>query len=241
VDPKNALFRQGLAIAYGNAAAGMGKMGPKATSLDYMERSVELMRGVVASDPENRQQRGYLAKIAATSGSNFMRLGKPEGALKEFDEARAIYESFHKADTSETGAAINAAACQEKMGEAAFVAGKPRLAEQYFHQALAIVEPLLSAKDPDPQRYVAVDAYSGLGDLKLQEGRQLRQGSARKRESWTQARSWYLKSIDARRRIVHPSRTAPNGFDVSDPRRVTQNLQLCSAALSERKDAPRIR
>jgi non-specific serine/threonine protein kinase/serine/threonine-protein kinase len=239
-DPKNVLFHQGLAIAYANTAVGLRKTGHKTMSLDYMEKSLELMRAVIASDPDNRQQRGYLAVIAATSGSNFMHLGKAEGALREFDEARAIYESFHKADTSETEAAINAAACKEKMGEAASLASKPQLAEQYFQQALSVVEPLLSAKDPDSQRYAAVDAYSGLGDLKLQEARQLRQGSARKRESWTQARSWYLKSIDARRRIEHPSRTSPNGFDVGDPRRVTQNLQLCVAALSEEKDHAKV-
>ena len=73
-------------------------------------------------------------------------------------------------------------------------------AEQYFHQALSVVEPLLSAKDPDPPRYVAVDAYSGLGDLKLQDARESRQDGAKRTESWAQARSWYLKSIDVRRR-----------------------------------------
>ena len=238
VDPKNALFRQGLAIAYGNTAVGLGKAGHKAMSLDYMEKSVELMRAVVAPDPENRQQRGYLAVIAATSGSNFMRLGKPEGALREFDEARAIYESFHKADLNETEDAINAAACKEKMGEAASRVGKPQLAEQYFHQALSVVEPLLSAKDPDPPRYVAVDAYSGLGDLKLQEARESRQDGATQTGSWAQARSWYLKSIDARRRIEHPSPTTPSGFDAGDTRKVTQSLQLCAAALSAGKNAP---
>jgi len=167
-----------------------------------------------------------------------MRLGKPEGALREFDEARAIYESFHKADLNETEDAINAAACKEKMGEAASRVGKPQLAEQYFHQALSVVEPLLSAKDPDAQRYIAVDAYSGLGDLKLQEARESRQGGAKQMESWAQARSWYLKSIDARRQIEHPSPTTPSGFDASDARKVTQNLQLCATALSAAKNAP---
>ena|ERR1700674_3784854 len=92
-----------------------------------------------------------------------MHLGKPEAALKEFDEARAIYGSFHKADPSETAASVNAGNCPEKMGQAASRAGKPQPAEEYFHQHLAIVEPLLSAKYPDLHRYTAVDAYSGLG------------------------------------------------------------------------------
>jgi hypothetical protein len=122
------------------------------------------------------------------------------------------------------------------MGEAASRVGKPQLAEQYFHQALSVVEPLLSAKDPDAQRYIAVDAYSGLGDLKLQEARESRKDGARQTGSWTQSRSWYLKSIDARRRIEHPSPTTPSGFDASDPRKVTQNLQLCAAALSAGKN-----
>ena len=58
------------------------------------------------------------------------------------------------------------------MGIAAALSGDSRLAANYFHQALAVVEPALSARVPELDAlYTAADAYSGLGDLKLKDAR----------------------------------------------------------------------
>jgi serine/threonine protein kinase len=233
VDPQNTLLQQGLAIAYANTANQIGWTGGTAQSLDYMDKSLKIMRGVVVSAPENQQQRGYLAAIYEARGTNLMRLHRPESALKEFDEARAIHESFHKADPSETGASLDAASCRKKMGEAAAAAGNVKLAAEYFLQAASSVEPMLAAQEVDPDAlYVAADSYSGLGDLQLRQGRQSGHDPAKQKESWTQARSWYLKSLNAWDRIEHPRHAAPDDFDVGDPAKVAKSLQLCDAKLS---------
>jgi hypothetical protein len=101
---------------------------------------------------------------------------------------------------------------------------------------LDIVEPLLPASAPDLSAlYTAADAYSGLGDLRLQEARGAGANAASRRTSWTEARSWYLKSLAAWHRIEHPSHLSPDGFGVGDPARVEKNLQRCEAALSSWK------
>jgi tetratricopeptide (TPR) repeat protein len=195
-----------------------------------MDKSLKIMRGVVASAPENRQQRGYLAAILEARGTNLMRLHRPEAALKEFDKARAVHESFHKADPSETSALLDAASCKKKMGEAASAAGNSKLAAEYFLQALSTVEPFLTSQKADPDAvYVAADSYSGLGDLQLREASQSGHDPAMQKESWTQARALYLKSLSAWNRIEHPGHAAPDDFDVGNPAKVAKSLQLCDA------------
>jgi len=233
VDPKNALVQQGLAIAYINTASESARTGNKIQSLDFTQKSLNLMRGVVASAPENRRQRGTFTAILVAGASIFLRLDRPLDALKEFDEARSLYESLHALDSA-AGPSLEAAACREKMGEAAARIGNTKLSTAYFQQALAAVEPMLSAQAPDlAALYTAADAYSGLGDLQLREARRFHKDQAQQREIWSQARSWYVKSLDAWHRIKNPVRDGPNGFDAGDPAQVAKNLQLCDVALRQ--------
>jgi eukaryotic-like serine/threonine-protein kinase len=225
VDAKNTWFRQGLAIAYANTANELSKMGPNAQSFGYVEKSDEIMRALVTSAPENEQSRGIFAALIATNGTTLMKLGKPEAAFKEFDEARSIYKS--------TGAALNAAGCIEKLGEAATRMGHAPMAGEYFQQALAVVEPLLSSQVVNLSAlYTAADSYSGLGDLNLHQASRLPQNPANQRENWTRARACYIKSLEAWHRIDYPHRVAPNGLDAGDPAKVSKNLQICDAALA---------
>jgi len=238
VDPKNVLVQRGLAIAYINAATELVKTGGTAESLEFTKNSLEIMRRVAASDPENRLQRGTLAAITVAGASIFLRLDKPNDALKEFEAAHAIYESLHSADPA-AGPSRQAAACREKMGEAAARVGHADLAAAYFHQALAALEPLLSAREPDiAVLYTAADAYSGLGDLERREASHAGQDGIHQRDLWLQARSWYVKSLDTWHRIQNPSRDGPNGFDAGDPAQVAKSLHLCETALAKAGAGP---
>ncbi len=119
------------------------------------------------------------------------------------------------------------------MGIAAALSGDSKLAAKYFRQALVVVEPVLTTQTPALDAlYTAADAYSGLGDLKLNEARAPGQSVAHRRATWTDARSLYLKSLENWHRIEHPNHSAPNGFDAGDPANVAKNLQLCDVELS---------
>jgi serine/threonine protein kinase len=239
VDPKNALVQQGLAIAYINSASESVKTGDKVQTLDFTQKSLDIMHGVVASAPENKQQRGTLAAIVVAGASIFLRLDKPHDAFKEFDEARSIHESLRGTNPSH-GPSLQAVACREKMGEAAIRLGNAKLAAEYFHQALAAVEPLLSVQEPDlAALYTAADAYSGLGDVERIEATRSAQDQVKQRELWLQARAWYVKSLDTWHRIQSPSRDGPNGFDAGDPAQVAKSLHLCETTLTKLGSGPR--
>jgi tetratricopeptide (TPR) repeat protein len=232
-DPKNTLFQQGLAIAYANTANELSKTGHDAQCLAYIEKSDQIMRALVADAPENKQQRGFLAAIIATNGTTLGNLGHLDAALRDLKEARASFESLQETDSANRGTPIQALTCTEKMGEAAFHAGNSERAAEYFQQVLKDLEPELAKQNPDPSvPYLAADSYAGLGDVEQRKARQSSETLAKRRESWTRARAWYVKSLEAWHKIEHPLPMAPSGFDAGDPVKVVRNLQLCDAALS---------
>jgi eukaryotic-like serine/threonine-protein kinase len=235
-DSKNALFQQGLAIAYTNTANELSKLGPQDQSLGYIEKSDQIMRPLVASVPENKRQRGVFAAILATNGIALGNLGKLDASLKNLEEARAAFEFLWKTDSTDHGIPMRALTCTEKMAEAASRTGNSKLAAEYFREVLREVEPELLKQNPDASAlYLAADSYSGLGDVELHKARRSEGDLVAQKGSWIRARSWYLKSLEAWRRIDHPLPVAPTGFDVGNPAIVVKNLQLCEAALSQAK------
>jgi hypothetical protein len=104
------------------------------------------------------------------------------------------------------------------MPEAASRLTNSDLATEYFHQVLKFVEPALLQQKPDPNvLYVAADSYPGLGDLELRKAHRSLKLSAEQGESWSLARSWYLKSLEVWHKIEHPRRSAPKDFDCRRP------------------------
>jgi len=218
-DPRNALLRQGLAITYANTATALNRIGNIATAIDYSAQAVAIMRSLVESAPKNTRQQFVLAAVLASRATILLSAKKWIAATEGFENARSIYESLSSSGEPENR--VNVAACDVKLGESAARSGRDSAAEQFFRQALSIAEPSLSKKSPDLDTlYVAADAYSGLGDLKTKTARQSRQ-----QPDWAAARSLYLQSQATWRKIDHPNHTAPNSFEVGDPKDVAKHLQ----------------
>jgi serine/threonine protein kinase len=224
-DPKNALLRQGLAIAYANTASALAKVGQTRSAVEDWSKGVEIMRDLVASAPENVRQRHKLGEIIAAGGSVLMRAHQPRAALQQFELARNIYQSLGPKSDDDFA---NVADCTEKMGQAAALDGDFRSATSYFHQALTVLEPLISSQNAGVSPlYAAADTYSGLGDLSLRKAG----ASKRDRANWIQARLWYTKSLNTWHRIAHPNHSGPSGMEVEDPTIVAKKLKQCEAAL----------
>lgn len=230
-DPKNALLRQGLAIAYVNTATAIARVGNAKESLEYSSRGLEIMRSLVASAPQNAVQKNILAAMFAARGTVLIGAGKPEAAISELESSRSIYESLEKAGSADQR--TNVAACNVKLGEAATRAGHDAAAAVYFGQALKIVKPLVANGPADLDAlYAAADAYFGLGELSRKKAERLDQNRVKRKANWTEARSWYEQSLITWRRIEHPNRTSPNGFQVGEPTGVAKKLQATEATLT---------
>lgn len=223
-DPQNTSVRQSLAIEYVNEAGALARVGKARQGIDFWNKSMEIIRSLVASSPETQQYRHYLAGIVAVGGSIFTEAGKPDAAFKQFEEAKAMYHSLSDLN--------RVAACNEKLGETAALAGNFQAAEDNYHQALAIVEPLIAAHSSslDPI-YTAADAYSGLGDLSLKKIKTLAESTSQ-RKARGEACLWFGKSVATWHQIEHPSHSTPNGFDAGDPVAVAKKLQQCQTGSS---------
>jgi eukaryotic-like serine/threonine-protein kinase len=229
-DPKNVLLRQGIAIVYTNTAIACGRAGQIATALDYSNRGVEIIQSLASSGPQNAFQQYVFAAILIARGTILTTANQPGAAATELKRGRSIYESLYKAGNTNHA---NIAAADVKLGEACAKAGLDREAAEYFHQALTIVEPLISSAPADlDAKYAAADAYSGLGNLSMKAARHPGLNLEQRRLSWTEARSWCVLSLSAWRRIDHPNHTAPNFFQAGDPAVVVRNVKLTDAALA---------
>jgi eukaryotic-like serine/threonine-protein kinase len=230
-DPKNALLRRGLAIAYNNTAAASVKAGQIELALEYSNKSVDIMRTLVASESQKAYQQGKFAGTLVTRGTILISANRPEAAIADFESARSLYESRNMEGT--TYKRTNVAACDVKIGEAAARVQNDQAAADSYHQALMIVEPLISTENADLDvLYVAADAYSGLGDISMKKARRPGQTRGQTKSNWVEARSWYQSSLNTWHRFEHPNHTAPNSFQVGDPTIVAKKLKLAEAGLS---------
>jgi tetratricopeptide (TPR) repeat protein len=231
-DPKNALLQQGVAIAYSNTAAAFVRMGKIELALEYSNKSVDIMRTLVASAPQKAYQQGKFAGTLVTRGTILVSANRPEAAIADFERASSIYESRNMEGA--TYKRTNVAACDVKRGEAAVRMQNDQAAADSYHQALMIVEPLISTENADlNDLYVAADAYSGLGDISKRKAQRPGQTTDQKKSNWAEARSWYQLSLNTWHRIEHPNHTAPNSFQVGDPNIVAKNLKVTEAVTAQ--------
>ena len=230
-DPKNALLRRGLAIAYNNTAAASVREGKIELALEYSNKSVDIMRALVASEPQRAYQQGKFAGTLVTRGTILIAANRPEGAIADFERARSLYESRNMEGT--TYKRTNVAACDVKIGEAVARTQNDQAAADAYQKALMIVEPLISAEDADLDAlYVAADAYSGLGDISMRKARRKGQTTDRQKSNWVEARSYYQSSLNAWHRFEHPNHTAPNSFQVGDPVTAKKKLEAVENGLA---------
>ena len=230
-DPKNVLFRQGLAIAYVNTAAAYLRAGRIGLAVDDSTKGVEIMRILVASATPKAFQRIVFAAILAVHGTILTAAGETDAAITDLESARSIYESFYKIGSMENHA--NVAACDVKLGEAAAKAGRDQQAQSYFHEALTLAEPLIATEAPDLDAlYAAADAYSELGALSVRRAQRRGQTKGQRKIAWTEARSLYEQSVKTWQRIDHPNHTAPNFFQVGDRATAKKQLELAEKAVA---------
>jgi hypothetical protein len=169
--------------------------------------------------------------VLAARGTILISANRPEAAIADFKSASSIFESGNMEGT--TYKRTNVAACDVKIGEASPQMQNDQAAADSYHQALMIVEPLISTENADLDvLYVAADAYSGLGDISMKKARRPGQTTDQKKSNWVETRSWYQLSLNTWHRIDHPNHTAPNSFQVGDPTIVARNLKLAEVAVS---------
>jgi eukaryotic-like serine/threonine-protein kinase len=220
-DPQNSLLKRGTAVAYINTATDYRQLGRKTESAEYTQPALQLTRELVRSDSSNRQNQGLMAAMAVAAAYNFMSIGKPDPAMREFEEGCAIYKSILNASPSEPGSLAKLAYCDTGMGDAARIAGNRPDAERFYTQAI-VRGSCLNSNSPDLQMCVAAaHAYEGMGDLNRKPAGRKSAGGCE------ETREWYEKSIAAWEKVSHPGAINKYSFEMGSADDVKKKLQAC--------------
>jgi len=241
-DPANTLLRQGLAIAYANVGWQEGMTGDRAGSTEALDRGLEIMRAIVALSPQNVQQKDTFAQFYVNRGDNFLRWHRSGQAIRDYEDAGAIYSELRSPDGASRHD-LDIANCRTKEGFAALQAGKTEEANAAFHRSLTLVEPFLAVDKPDVDAfYRAADSYAGLGDAEALQGANHSLPIKSRREHWKQALHWYLKSSQIWERVPSNRRDRHTGSPAEpDPKTISNSLRRCDAALASMRNVARLR
>src|ERR1700688_4755463 len=108
--------------------------------------------------------------------------------------------------------------------------GSVQEASAAYEKAPDIVTPLVSPeRQAVPALYPAADAYAGLGDVSATRARRAR--TVREQtQQWSDALTWYEKSLRKWQNIPSPSGIGPTGFKARDPEEIARKLAESKSA-----------
>ncbi len=195
-EPRNALLRQGLAIAYSNVGDAQSKLNLVADAGASLQEAVATMSPL--SGPEaNAMQRQIFAQMQLALGKHFSRAGQLGPAIDAFKAALAILGDTAGTRTARADGEIGLADAQLRSGRAADAAAG-------FTHALALAQTPATG-DMEGLRNLA-SAYAGLGNVEFDAASRAEGG--RRRPHLEHAAAYYRQSIEAWERIPAASRAA---------------------------------
>lgn len=128
---------------------------------------------------------------------------------------------------------LNVAAIHAKVGSSLVALGHAKDAEREYQQALAIDQGVAIGSSPPAEiEYTRADSYFGLGTVEAALAAAARQPS-QQIEHWTQARSYYQKSLETWKGIPNPAYVSPEGWGCGNSTMTRQALAIADAALAK--------
>jgi non-specific serine/threonine protein kinase/serine/threonine-protein kinase len=235
-DPQNALAREDLATGYAMLGKASGDSGNTKDGLAFLQKGIAIIEKEVAHDPQHSDKRRILSLLYVWHGQLLAHTGNLDKALAEYRKTTAILEAITSAEPTDVDARITLAATNAKIGDLLAARGESPAATELYQKVIPVVEPFALSTPPNPQaQYTLADTYSGLGSVWEKQASRKGLPISKQVEHWTQARSWYERSLAAWRQVNGPGKMSPSGFDTTGPNRVKDKLALCETTLRKLK------
>jgi eukaryotic-like serine/threonine-protein kinase len=230
-DPKNAVLQYDLACArarVGNAQALVGRPQP---GFAQFSQAIQMFEGQIARDPDYVEPRFCLAATYLWMGEAFSREGRWKQSLQSYRRGLQWWEPL-TLNNGGTGIAADAGSIHARLGLMLAKTGKPEEALKEFARALEIVEPIATAS-PDilEAQYALADIYAGRAEVAREEIRSSADTAQEQMSRWSEARSWYIRSLESWKRIEHAGARTPVGFACGSSQNVAREIKECDAAL----------
>ena len=179
------------------------------------------------------EPRDILAAIFDYEGEAFASRGSQTEALLRFRRSLSIFEELSKADSKNVDVLLNVAALHAKVGSSLVALGHAKDAEREYQQALAIDQGVAIGGSPPAEiEYTGADSYFGLGAVEAALAVAARQ-TDQQIEHWSQARSYYQKSLETWKGIQNPAHVSPEGWGCGSPTKSSEAVGIANAALAK--------
>jgi tetratricopeptide (TPR) repeat protein len=234
-DPNDLNARMSLGGSYYDVGACLMRQGRLGEALMLIQHARSVAEESVAVDPKSVVEWGALADCRIAEAETFGRMDQPSKALQSYRAARAIYTKLSRSDEHDVDARLMGAATDAKIAATLLQPGDLVPAQEIFRQAVEASEPAANAFPPNQEaQYTLAAAYAGLGDIASRFAVSS-PNPAQRTAHWTEATSWYEKSLLIWRAIPNRNRgfIDPNGFDAGDPEVVASALRRSTAALQQ--------
>jgi tetratricopeptide (TPR) repeat protein len=245
-DPQNATLQLDHAGAHAALGIDLVMLGRYAEAEEMLRKAIQLYQEVLARNHGDLQAPHFTGTSEIWLGEAFSEEGKMQEALDNYQKSIANLDAPHL-DAPHLDAPQNddpdmrteVSIGYVRLGKALTKLGRTEEALASYRKALAIAEPLASAKSPStPALYAIADAYFGLGELSRIGAANFPAESSKYRERWTEARDWYSKSTDAWNKIPSPGAVTPSGLPCGNPKAVVQATAQSKTVLAHLRLSP---
>jgi tetratricopeptide (TPR) repeat protein len=229
VDPQNNMLQ--LDVAEMNYEEGrlLTSTGRYAAAIPQLQRAIHAFQGLHTQGRDGTDMGPGL-------GAFYIWIGEAEAGRRNLHRALENYRQASAEMQSPAGRPVpDDTLCQlatsyVKAGDVLTKMRSLHEASASYEKALDIVTPLISPERQDvPALYPAADAYAGLGDVSATRARRAR--TAREQtQQWSDALTWYEKSLRKWQNIPNPSGIGPAGFKARDPQEIARRLAECKSA-----------
>jgi tetratricopeptide (TPR) repeat protein len=233
VDPANAVIQYDLANAHATVGNALFVSGNRAGGMIELNLAAKMFQSQIYRDPAYKEPRWGLGVTRIWIGEAFENAGDTAASLKNYEQGLAIWEGI-AAHKEGTVLQATVAEIHEKIGSVYARMGNYDQALQEFKGALEMVEPMMAAHPNIVNaKYVVADAYSGLGDLSQKSASDVRRPRQKQIQDWSEARVYYLSSLDTWKRIHNPGERTPLlGLACGDPKKVEEQIVKCDGAIT---------
>jgi eukaryotic-like serine/threonine-protein kinase len=226
-DPKNALFRRGLAITYVDVGESESSLGRSTDGIAEINKGLTIMKAIVEAD-RNPDQYDFLAQMHISLADAFARVRRFSEAIGEYRTAMHFRENIHLEGTN-VGMVAGIATCKVRIADAERRLGHMTAANTDFQEALSLSVPHVAEKDEGPRRNVA-KAYAGLGDIEVAKASVITAREKQSHHHWEQAIQWYRRSLEVGKQLQPLAPEDLGGFNAAD---VARRLRKAESELGK--------
>ena len=205
-------------VAAGHALVELGRIDE---GMDYIRTS---LREIEADNPDVPLTRAVEALIRGWYGEGLERQGKVREALAQYTQTKDKLAVVRAKAADDVRMAGYYAAAIDRVAAALAKLGEMERADREYDDAIAVLEPLTAANPANLElTYAIAEAYTAKGAIAAARAAGARTVDARI-AGWRDASAWHHKSLDAWRRVAHPSRISNIGLEVTEPAEVMARL-----------------